>query len=93
MNRTRRTLLKGAASIAAVSALAEKADAAVAPEKKVHYPGPKPKETPLFSGAVSFPRIRLMFQLLCSFVSRSRMKTHPSPNPNSLPPQNSSPAF
>src|SRR5207248_8411137 len=54
MNRTRRTLLKGAASIAAVSALAEKADAAVVPEKKVHYLGPKPKETPLFSGAVSF---------------------------------------
>jgi len=49
MNKNRRTLLKAAIGVAAVSSAAQ---AQTGPVKKVH--GPKPKGAPLFSGAVSY---------------------------------------
>ena len=49
MKNTRRTLLKTAAGVAAVSGAAK---AQSGPVKKVH--GPKPKSAPLYSGAVSY---------------------------------------
>jgi len=49
MNKNRRTLLKAAVGVAAVSSAAQ---AQTGPVKKVH--GPKPKGAPLFSGAVSY---------------------------------------
>jgi enamine deaminase RidA (YjgF/YER057c/UK114 family) len=51
MNRKRRAFLTTAAA-AAVAAPRAQADSK--PVKKVHYRGEKPKETPLFSGAVSY---------------------------------------
>lgn len=51
----RRRFLKGAAVAAAVPVVAgAKAAQASAPQKKVHYRGPKPEKTPLFSSAVSY---------------------------------------
>jgi 2-iminobutanoate/2-iminopropanoate deaminase len=53
----RRNLIKAAAATAAAAvslAGATRARAAEAPTKKVHRKGPKPKNVPLFSGAVSF---------------------------------------
>lgn len=49
MNKNRRTLLKAAVGVAAVSSAAQ---AETGPVKKVH--GPKPKGAPLFSSAVSY---------------------------------------
>jgi enamine deaminase RidA (YjgF/YER057c/UK114 family) len=49
MNKNRRTLLKAAIGVAAVSSAVQ---AETGPVKKVH--GPKPKGAPLFSGAVSY---------------------------------------
>lgn len=52
MKRDRRSLLKAAVGVAAVSTAAQ---AQTKPEKRVHYRGGnKPKSTPLFSGAVSY---------------------------------------
>ena len=51
MKPDRRSLLKAAAGVAAVSVPAA---AQTKPEKRVHYRGAKPKSTPLFSGAVSY---------------------------------------
>ena len=51
MQKNRRNVLKTAvAAMAGASA----AQAQTGPTKKVHYMGEKPKETPLFSGAVSY---------------------------------------
>lgn len=51
----RRRFLKGAAAAAALPvAAAAAAKKASGPQKKVHYQGPKPEKTPLFSGAVSY---------------------------------------
>jgi len=56
--QSRRGLLKNAAiaaSIGGVAALTETASAATTPkQEKKSYPAPKPGETPLFSGAVSY---------------------------------------
>lgn len=41
-------------SIAGVAAAAGVAQAQAGPEKKVHRKGPKPKQAPLFNGAVSY---------------------------------------
>jgi 2-iminobutanoate/2-iminopropanoate deaminase len=60
MNQHRRKILKAAAATAvaapAVVAPASAAPAAqtATPQKKVHYKGKKPDQTPLFSGAVSY---------------------------------------
>ena len=63
MNSKRRQVLKSAASVAAVTAIASvprAASAAQATAKKVHYPGGKKpdrkpgQQAPLFSGAVSY---------------------------------------
>jgi enamine deaminase RidA (YjgF/YER057c/UK114 family) len=52
MTQNRRSLLKAAAGLAAVSSTAA---AQGKPEKRVHYRGSaRPKSTPLFSGAVSY---------------------------------------
>jgi hypothetical protein len=52
MTRDRRSQLKTAVGVAAVSSAAP---AQTKPEKRVHYRGgSKPKSTPLFSGAVSY---------------------------------------
>ncbi len=51
MKNDRRSLLKAAVGVAAVSSTAAAQDK---PVKKVHYRGQKPKGTPLFSGAVSY---------------------------------------
>lgn len=57
MNSRRRQFIKAAAAagtMAAPTAASTGAGpAAQAPQKKVHYRGPKPDKTPLFSGAVS----------------------------------------
>jgi 2-iminobutanoate/2-iminopropanoate deaminase len=54
-NNNRRGFLKGAAAAAAVPVTAAAAKPAESkPTKKVHYRGPKPEKTPLFSGAVSY---------------------------------------
>lgn len=51
MSKARRTFLKSAAvGLTATGAAA----AQTGPKKKVHYRGEKPKNTPLFSGAVSY---------------------------------------
>jgi len=55
--QSRRGLLKNAAiaaSIGGVAALTETASAATPKQEKKSYPAPKPGETPLFSGAVSY---------------------------------------
>ncbi|MBM3726451.1 MAG: RidA family protein [Acidobacteria bacterium] len=49
--KNRRTLLKSAAGAAAAATAAQ---AQTGPVKKVHYKGEKPKNTPLFNGAVSY---------------------------------------
>jgi len=51
MQKNRRNVLKTAV---AAMAGAGAAQAQTGPTKKVHYMGEKPKETPLFSGAVSY---------------------------------------
>jgi len=51
MNRKRRAFLTTAAAAAVV---APRAKAEAKQAKKVHYRGEKPKDTPLFSGAVSY---------------------------------------
>ncbi len=54
-DNNRRRFLKGAAAAAALPvAAAAAAKKASGPQKKVHYQGPKPEKTPLFSGAVSY---------------------------------------
>ncbi len=56
MKENRRNLLKRAATVVAASSVVGTVPS-VAKEKstkKVHYQGPKPEKTPLFSGAVSF---------------------------------------
>jgi 2-iminobutanoate/2-iminopropanoate deaminase len=54
MTRSRRAFGAALAGAAAVP-VAAKAEAAAAPQKKVHYRGgKKPAKTPLFSGAVSY---------------------------------------
>lgn len=53
--RSRRGLLKASAAAAGVAAAtAAVATAQTGPQKKVHRKGPKPKNTPLFNGAVSY---------------------------------------
>lgn len=51
MNQKRRGLLKAAVAAAATTGVARAQSTAT---KKVHYRGPKPQRTPLFSGAVSY---------------------------------------
>lgn len=51
MQKNRRNVLKSAV---AAMAGAGAANAQTGPKKKVHYTGPKPTKTPLFSGAVSY---------------------------------------
>jgi 2-iminobutanoate/2-iminopropanoate deaminase len=51
---TRRNLVKAALAGAAVSTAAAQTPASGRPTKRVHYKGEKPKDTPLFSGAVSY---------------------------------------
>ncbi|MBM3767348.1 MAG: RidA family protein, partial [Acidobacteria bacterium] len=46
----RRKMLTGVTGVAAAAAAAQ---AQTGPEKKVHRRGPKPKQAPLFNGAVS----------------------------------------
>src|SRR5579863_5400250 len=51
----RRGFLKaGVAAAAGASAAQGQTGSSVKPEKKVHHRGPKPKNPPLFSGAVSY---------------------------------------
>jgi enamine deaminase RidA (YjgF/YER057c/UK114 family) len=53
--KNRRALLKTALAAGATTAAASAQTASAAkPVKKVHYKGEKPKNTPLFSGAVSY---------------------------------------
>lgn len=47
----RRKMLTGVTGVAAAAAAAQ---AQTGPEKKVHRRGPKPKQAPLFNGAVSY---------------------------------------
>jgi 2-iminobutanoate/2-iminopropanoate deaminase len=56
MNQHRRKILKAAAAtaVAAPAPTAATKPAAQTPQKKVHYKGKKPDQTPLFSGAVSY---------------------------------------
>ena len=51
MKNNRRNLLKAATAVVAGTTLAQ---AQTSPTKKVHYRGPKPAKTPLFSSAVSY---------------------------------------
>lgn len=51
MENNRRRILKTALGAAAATGAAQ---AQTGPSKKVHYTGPKPTKTPLFSGAVSY---------------------------------------
>jgi len=51
MDRNKRGFMRTAVAAAAAASIA-KGDSK--PEKRVHYRGEKPKETPLFSGAVSY---------------------------------------
>lgn len=54
-DNNRRRFLKGAAAAAALPVAAgAAAKKATGLQKKVHYQGPKPEKTPLFSGAVSY---------------------------------------
>src|SRR5262252_3523516 len=53
MNSGRRKLIK-AAAVTAVAAPVAVAQTGGQTKKKVHYNGPKPEKTPLFSGAVSY---------------------------------------
>lgn len=53
MNSQRRKFMKAAAAAGVVSASTVGATAQ-GQQKKVHYRGPKPEKTPLFSGAVSY---------------------------------------
>ena len=56
MNRNRRNLIKNSAAVVAAAGVVG-TGTALAKEKskkKVHYSGPKPEKTPLFSGAVSY---------------------------------------
>src|ERR1035437_10209362 len=52
--KRRRNLLRGAAAAAAVPGASSVQAAGPKMEKKVHYRGAKPTQTPLFSGAVSY---------------------------------------
>jgi len=54
MNRNRRNLLKSAAAVVAATGAIASAETSSKPEEKIHYMGPKPDKTPLFSGAVSY---------------------------------------
>jgi len=58
MNQNRRNILKGAAAAVTAAAVAVPVKAATKnaakPGKKVHYQGPKPDKTPMFSSAVSY---------------------------------------
>lgn len=56
MNSQRRKILKAAAATAAAAPATQTTTKAAAdrPQKKVHYKGKKPDQTPLFSSAVSF---------------------------------------
>lgn len=54
MNSTRRNLFRALFGATAVTGAAGLAQAQTPAAKKVHYRGEKPKETPLFSGAVSY---------------------------------------
>ena len=51
MQKNRRNVMKAAVAAMAGAAAAQ---AQTGPVKKVHYTGPKPTKTPLFSGAVSY---------------------------------------
>jgi 2-iminobutanoate/2-iminopropanoate deaminase len=51
VTKNRRTLLKTAVGVVAAAGAAK---AQGGPTKKVHYRGQKPRQTPLFSGAVSY---------------------------------------
>jgi 2-iminobutanoate/2-iminopropanoate deaminase len=54
-DNNRRRFIKGAVAAAAIPVAAgAKPAAASKPAKKVHYQGPRPEKTPLFSGAVSY---------------------------------------
>src|SRR5450759_1149730 len=54
-DNNRRRFIKGAAAAAAIPVAAGAKPAETSkPAKKVHYQGPKPEKTPLFSGAVSY---------------------------------------
>jgi enamine deaminase RidA (YjgF/YER057c/UK114 family) len=53
MNSDRRRIIK-AAAVTAVAAPVARAQTSGSLKKKVHYNGPKPEKTPLFSGAVSY---------------------------------------
>jgi 2-iminobutanoate/2-iminopropanoate deaminase len=53
MNSERRRIIK-AAAVATVAAPVARAQTGGSMKKKVHYNGPKPEKTPLFSGAVSY---------------------------------------
>ena len=55
MTSNRRNLLQAAVAAAAATGVTKAQAQAAAPEKKVHYRnGQRPKETPLFSGGVSY---------------------------------------
>ena len=53
-NSNRRAFIRGGALAAAAGGAAQAQSGAEKPEKKVHYVGEKPKNTPLFNGAVSY---------------------------------------
>ena len=55
MSKTnRRAFIRGGALAAAAGGAANAKSPSKEPQKKVHYIGEKPKETPMFSGAVSY---------------------------------------
>jgi 2-iminobutanoate/2-iminopropanoate deaminase len=55
MQKNRRNVLKSAvAAMAGAAAAQTEAKAQTGPRKKLHYTGPKPEKTPLFSSAVSY---------------------------------------
>jgi enamine deaminase RidA (YjgF/YER057c/UK114 family) len=54
MTKNRRNFLKTTVAATGAAAAAGTAQAQSGPTKKVHYRGAKPKNTPLFSGAVSY---------------------------------------
>src|SRR4249920_1762579 len=53
-SKNRRNFLKAGVAAAGAAAAATAANAQTGPTKKVHYRGAKPKNPPLFSGAVSY---------------------------------------
>ena len=73
MNKNnRRAFLKGAAAAAAVTGTAR---AQSGPVKKVHYRGPRPKSTPLFSGAVSYGNLLFISGIGAHFEGDIRAHT------------------